>query len=436
MRDNYSLPAPWMFPALIVVGIWFSASLYGFGQNAQKPLSLDECIQAARSAPSAVTRARLQTLSARSGVRAAQANFLPQLTVANSFTYNSPLLYAPGQFSFVALNGVHEYTSAIGTSLEVDSAGRLRAQLDRARADREIADASLTISDRDLVRSVTMAYYRVLLARKLAESAMENLNAARDFEDRVRHLETGGEASRADLTKASLEVALLERTAQASTLEADLAAHDLASYWTTDVSAPVQLMNDLDQTLAAPLAANTDSPFLRRPEFKMLAGDEAGFRADARQARSRMLPQLNLSFQYGIDALHVGTSDRGYAGFVHLDIPLFDGLRAHNEQKQFQFQAQQVATDVIIAKRIYSKEYQDALAMVSSSYAQTSTTEQQLALAKDNLQLSLVRYVAGEGLALDVVTSQTALAQAEIDYYSARANYLNAQSALKVAGAE
>jgi outer membrane protein len=281
-----------------------------------------------------------------------------------------------------------------------------------------------------------MAYYRVLLARKLAESAKENLNAARDFEDRVRHLEAGGEASRADLTKASLEVALLERTAQASTLEADLAAHDLASYWTTDVTAPVQLMNDLDQPLAAPPAANTDSPFLRRPEFKVLAGEETGFRADARQARSRMLPQLNLSFQYGIDSLHISTSDRGYAGFVHLDIPLFDWLRAHNEQKQFQFQAQQVATDVIIAKRIYSKEYQDALAMVSNSYAQTSTTEQQLALAKENLRLSLVRFEGGEGLALDVVTSQTALAQAEIDYYSARANYLNAQSALKVAGAE
>jgi outer membrane protein TolC len=425
-----------MYVELAVVGIWFAMSFNCFGQNVQKPLNLDECLQAARSAPSAVTRARLQTLSARRGVRAAQANFLPQLTLANSFTYNSPLLYAPGQFSFVALNGVHEYTSAIGTSLEVDTAGRLRAQLDRARADREIADASLTISDRDLVRSVTMAYYRVLLARKLAESAKENLNAARDFEDRVRHLEAGGEASRADLTKASLEVALLERTAQASTLEADLAAHDLASYWTTDVTAPVQLMNDLDQPLAAPPAANTDSPFLRRPEFKVLAGEETGFRADARQARSRMLPQLNLSFQYGIDSLHISTSDRGYAGFVHLDIPLFDWLRAHNEQKQFQFQAQQVATDVIIAKRIYSKEYQDALAMVSNSYAQTSTTEQQLALAKENLRLSLVRFEGGEGLALDVVTSQTALAQAEIDYYSARANYLNAQSALKVAGAE
>jgi outer membrane protein TolC len=82
---------------------------------------------------------------------------------------------------------------------------------------------------------------------------------------------------------------------------------------------------------------------------------------------------------------------------------------------------------------VYSKEYQDALSDVKGTYVQIDVTQRQLELAKKNLSLSRLRFEGGEGTALDVVTAQSALVQAEIDFYTTRANYLNAQSALKVA---
>lgn len=414
-------------------------SLYpcvGYAQEHSQVLSLPLCVELARNAPSSVTRAREQVNAARYAQQAARASFLPQLSILNSFTYNSPLLHDENAFSFVALNGIREYSSVANSTLELDSSGRLRAMYDRARANQTIAEADLAISGRDLERAVAVAYYRVLLTRKLAVSAEDNLRAARDFETKVKQLVDGGEASGADLTKASLETALLQRTADSMKVETAMAEHDLASYWTTDVAAQLVLEDDLDRQLSAPPIQQDSTVFLRRPEFHLFAAQIAGFSADARQARARMLPQLNLSFQYGIDANRVTSRDRGYAGFVHLEIPVFDFLRAHSEERQFRSQAQAAQIDQSMSKRLFSKEYQDALSEVNGTYAQIETTQRQVKFAKDNLRLSRLRFESGEGSALDVVTSQSALVQAEIDFYTIRANYLNALSALKVASGQ
>lgn len=415
----------------------FSA-IAAYGQAPPRPeaLSLTQCVELAKNAPSSVKRARAQLDAARFGVRGAKANFLPQLSISNNFIYNSPLLYDRNAFSFTALNGVHEYSSLATSSLEIDTSGRLRAIYDRAAANRHSAEANIVISERDLQRDVSIAYYHLLLARQLAVSTNENLGAARDFESKVKQLVQGGEASEADLTKASLESALLTRTAEAMKLEAELANHDLASFWTTDVAAPLVLADDLNTPASAPTLPQAENLYLKRPEFQLFSAQIDGLKADARQARALMLPQLNLSFQYGIDSLHVTSKDRGYAGFVHFEIPVFDFLRARSEQRQLQSLAAQAETDQNIGKRLLSKEYQDALSQVSSSYSQISVTEHQVELAKSNLNLSRLRFEGGEGTALDVVSAQSSLVQAQIDFYTTRANYLNAQSALKVASGQ
>lgn len=419
----------WLFLSLIVLLSTVTAK----AQSVPAQLTLDDCVKLAKTAPSSVKRARQQLRSAQFGVRGAKAAFLPDISIANTFVYNSPLLYDHNQFSYVALNGIHEYNSVANANLEVDVSGRVRALYDRAQANRHAAEASLAISDRDLERAVATSYYRVLLTRKLAESAQANLATAQDFEKKVRALVKGEEASNADLNKAILESATLERTWHAMQLESELANHELASYWTQDVSNPLVLTANLDEDLPAPLLPESPNGYLERPELRIFKAQSEGFDADARQARSKMLPQLNLNFQYGIDSNHVTWRDRGYAGYVHLNIPVFDFLKARSEQQQLHWQALQSRTDLEIGKRQFSKEYQDALATVQDIYAQIAIAARGVTAARENLRLSRIRFDGGEGTALDVVTAQSSLVQAEIDFYSTRANYLNAQLALKVA---
>ena len=410
----------WILPLLLV-------SKSGFAQT----LTLEDCIRMAQSAPSTVAAARMQSEIARQGSIQARANFLPQFSVEGAFAYNSPL---HGQFSFIALNGIHEYTVLPTASLELDTAGRLRAIRARAEADKQAAAASLAVTERDLKRAVTASYYRLLLGRRMIKVSEDTLTEAQSFEKRTRLLFANGEAAQADVVKAAGEVAFLEQTLQAAQLEARLANHDLASFWTSDVEKALDIADVLDQAQPAPdQQSPAGQPFMGRPEFRLLDAQQLGFQADARRARADRLPQMNLMLQWGIDSTRFSFEDRGYAGFVRLNVPVFDWFRARSAQKQFQLQAQQTQVNRQISERAFSKEYRDALAKVEMIYAQIAKTEAQVKLSSENLRLSRVRYEGGEGSSLDVVASQNQLAQARANYYTVKANYLNARADLEVA---
>jgi len=418
---------------IIALALWAAAAP---AQPGSQPLTLEDCVRRAQSAQSNVTIARQQAEIARYERIQANANFLPQASISNLFIYNSPTLVPgnPNPFSFVSLNGVHEYSTIGNVGLELDTSGRLRAQLARAKADQDAAAAGILLSERDLRRAVAASFYRVALARRLIQVARDNLTEAQSFEQRNRLLVENQEVAQADLVKASAQVAFFEQAVNAAELEAKLANHELASFWTQDVDTTISITETLEEPMPVPKASTAPaSPFLRRPEFRLFDAQRRGLLADARRARADLFPQLSLVQQYGFDATRYSFAERGYATFVHLNVPVFDWFRARSASRQFTLQAEQVDTNRQIAERIFSKEYRDALSRVDLVYSQIGIAERQVKLSEDNLRLSRVRYEGGEGTALDVVAAQSQLAQARANYFSAKANYLNARVDLEVA---
>jgi outer membrane protein TolC len=381
-------------------------------------------------------------LIAKFGVTAARAGFLPQLSIANAYIYNSPFrnntapsgTLGTGPQSFIALNGIREYQTAGTVNLNIDASGRTRAELARAHADVQIATANLALSERDLRRLVITAYYRLLLARRLVKVAQDALAESERFQKRTESLYAGGEAAQADVVKASSNVAFQQQAVSSAQMEADVAAHDLASFWTTEVTQALDIADTLDATASLPQIEPTrEKPYLGRIEFRLYDAQKTGFMADARRARADRLPQLSATYQYGLDSTRLAGADRGYAAFLHLDIPVFDWFRARSAVRQFRIQADVVDTTRREAERAFSREYQDALTRVRQSYKQISITERQVHLSTENLTMSRLRYEGGEGLALDVVTAQNELAQAKANYFTAKASYWNARADLEVA---
>ncbi|MBI4876653.1 MAG: TolC family protein [Acidobacteria bacterium] len=405
-------------------------------QQPTQSLTLQDCIRLAEAVPSQVSVARLERDIAARDVTQARADFLPQSRLVNGFTYNSPLLYNREVFSHLPLNGIREYASLVSVNQEFDTSGRLRADMTRARVAQEIAATSVALTQRDLRRAVTTAYYRALLTRQIVRIIEDVLAESRSFENRARLLFRGGEAAQADVVKASAQVAFLQQAVNAAELEAKLANQELASFWTRDVADTVSLVGIPEGTPPPPEPeAAQSTPFLGRLEFSLFDAQRRGFQADVRRARSALMPQLGVAFQYGIDSTAVRIGDRGYAAFVNLTIPIFDWNKARSAMQQARLRTQQVESARAISERTYSKEYQSALARVKQLFEQISLTRQQAKLAEDDLRLSRIRYEGGEGAALDVVTAQNQLAQARSNHYTTMANYLNAKADLEVASA-
>jgi outer membrane protein len=419
---------------LIVVNFLVITVMGAPAQQVSQVLTLQDCIRLSESAPSPVSIAREEQKIAAREISRARAGFLPQSQLASGVTYSSPLLYNRELFSLLPMNGIREYAFLLNVNQELDTSGRLRADLSRARISQEIASTGIALTERDLKRAVTASYYRALLAQRIVRIVQEALIEGQSFEKRTRLLFEGGEAAQADVIKASAQAASFQQALGSAQLEEKLAEQELASFWTRDVAHPLALADVFDETLQAPEVESPQSaPFLKRPEFSLFDAQRKGFQVDAKRARADMLPQLGIAFQYGIDSTALRIHDRGYAAFVNLTLPIFDWNKARSTVQQARLKEQQTEQARAISERTFSKEYQNALTRVKQLFEQIALTLRQAKLAEDDLRLSRIRYEGGEGLALDVVTAQNQLAQARTNYYTTIANYLNAKSDLEVA---
>jgi outer membrane protein TolC len=133
---------------------------------------------------------------------------------------------------------------------------------------------------------------------------------------------------------------------------------------------------------------------------------------------------------------HINFNEHGQAAMFAVTVPVFDWFRTRNLAAQSSIRAGQLATQARIAQRTYSRDYQNALARLSTLYQQISFTQQQIAVAEDNLRLSQLKYQGGEGLPLEVLTAQTQVGQARSAYFTALASYHVAQADLEVAAAQ
>jgi outer membrane protein len=419
---------------LIVGSLLVTTSLCAPAQQASQALTLQDCIRLAESAPSTVRMAQQEREIAAREVSRARAGYLPQSHLANGFTYNSPLLYDRATPSHLPLNGIREYAFLFNVNQEIDTSGRLRAEMSRARASRELASAGIALSKRDLKRAVTASYYQVLLARRIVRIAQDALAESQSFEKRTQLLFEGGEAAQADVIKSSVQEASFQQALNTAQLEEKLAQQELASFWTRDVAQSLNLADVFDNPPPAPETESIQpESYLKRPEFIIFDAQQKGFQAEAKRARADLLPQLGLNFQYGIDSTAIRIHDRGYAAFFNLTIPIFDWNKARSAMQQAKLRDQQTENAREISARAFSKEYQSALARVKQLFEQISLTQQQSKLAEEDLRLSKLRYEGGEGATLDVVTAQNQLALARSNYYSTIASYLNAHADLEVA---
>jgi outer membrane protein TolC len=397
------------------------------------PLTLDDAVRLAEGAPSPLAVAARQREIAAARYRFAQAGFLPRLALTGDYVRNGPPARGGADSSFVGLNGLNEYTALLTATEDVDLSGRLRAGRQRARADEEAAEVSFRLGRRDLRYAVTGAYYRLLLARRLATVAADSLADAQRFAARTELLAKKGEAARADIVRASSQVEFLRQARQAADVDAGLANQELAAYWTEEVSTPLALVDNLDQPPPSPEAV---PPSRARPELALLEAQRRGLEADARAAHAGRYPQATVTGEYGIDSNRLDWRDRGYAVLVGLTIPLIDWAAAANAARQLSLQAEQLAVEAQISRRTYRREYESALLRVRSLYEQIATTREQVRLSEENLRLSKVRYEGGEGSALEVVSAQTQLAQARGNYYQTVAAHLRARADLGIASGQ
>lgn len=410
-----------------------SAPLQGYTVSGKKVYSLADLIDLAEQ-HNPETRLAWQQAKARAA----------QLGIARSEWYPTLAALAVAQTvrTRVLLNSAF-YRQTYGNFspelhaeyLVLDFGGR-SGTINAARWNLLAANLSFNDTHRRIIFQVMSAYYRLLDAnglRQAAEVSLRNAQAVQtDVQDRLNH----GLATRPDLLEAQAATAQAQYDLQAAVGAEQIAHGDLATVLELPPETDFQVQKigalNLPDQLADSVKTETQRALAQRPDLKALLAKVKSANAVIRQQRSSYFPTLNFSGDGGLTRQY-GAQDQlppAYAtgetwdASLELKWTLFDGGRREHQVAQALAQkaAAQAQIDVLrdqIANGVWA-----AHTDVETALRQRQAAEALMMSAQQSYEATRESYNYGVRNILDVIAAQKALAQAQAEDVTARAQLL------------
>jgi len=406
-------------------------------------LTLAQAQSLALAQASALTQAEQEAAVAEEDVKQSRIAFLPVFTAPLSYVFTSPL-HGPEQQgvpfrlrepAFISNDGIHVYTLLATAEGTIDLNGKLRAELDRNRANLASANAAALVAKRGLASSVSDAYYGLALARGKREIAEQTLASARDFLHVTDLLFQGGEVAELDRLKATIDVT----TREDELLQATSAEREAADTFAVLVGLGFDERTTIqDIALALPddheLDALAAARIEDRPELAQIDALERAADADVRVARADRLPSLTYSVSAGVNDDRIQPSrDLGASAAVTLNVPIFDWGAARSRQRQAELRREALARNRTLVERTLRQQFSTARAQSEIAARRVTLTGASVREASRALDASLARYRAGEAQVLEVLDARSTLATTREAFFQSIYDYRVAVDRLRQA---
>ncbi len=404
--------------------------------NPALAIDLQGALERARINSPQLQSASLAVELAREDRYLAKAAFRPTLNGFNQYIYTQGNGTPSGVF--VANDGVHVYSSQAVVHQDVYSPARL-AEYRQAAAAEALAAARRDVAVRGLVSTVVQNYYTVVTAQRHQANAQQALEEARRFVDLTAKLESGGEVAHSDFVKAQLTLEQRRRDLQDAQLSIDKGKIGLAVLLFPDYRTDFSVVDDLAGPVNLPpleqlqaLVGET-SPDLRAAEAT-LRQEEFGVAV----ARSAYFPTFSMDYFFGINSNQFAVKDEeghnrlGSVAQGTLNIPVFNWSITRSRVRQASLRREQAQLDLVLTRRQLTSNLRSSYAEAQSALAQLDSLKRSLDLAAESLNLTNLRYQAGEATVLEVVDAQTTLSQARNAYDDGLSRYRLAVSNVQV----
>jgi outer membrane protein TolC len=383
-------------------------------------ISLPEALERARANSPQFQSANIGALLAHEDRVQAKAGLLPTVNYFNQYIYTQGNATPTGLF--VASNGVHVYNSQGLVHGDLYAPGK-RADYQRAIVAETIARAIADLAARGLVATVVQNYYGLVAAERKSRNAERSLREAQQFLDITRKQEQGGEVAHSDVVKAQIQFEQRQRDAQDAHLAVEKSRLSLAVLLFPDFRQDFTVADDLqNQTAVPPFAEIQVLAARNNPEIRAAQAAVQQEKWGVTSARSGYLPTLSFDYFFGIDANQFALYNRqhqenlGSVAQAQLTIPVWNWGATRSRVRQAQLHLQQARLELSATQRQLLANLNAFFQEVQTASSQIASLSHSVDLASESLQLTLLRYEAGEVSVLEVVDAQSTLAQARNGY--------------------
>lgn len=396
-------------------------------QPPEAPLTVTllDAIELARANSPAFRQALVEYGVAQQDRVQTRAGMLPSLTYTNQYLYTEGNGTSTGVF--IANNGVHEFVSQADAH-EAFSAAQV-ADLHSAKAAAALARAKQEIAMRGLVVTVVQDYSNLVVAQHRFATAQESEATALGFLTVTQELERGREVAHADVVKAQLQYQDQQIILSNAQLAMEQARLQLALLLFPNFSQDFQVVDNLQTPIALPsreeamqLARHNNPDLDAALAAKELAEHEVS------AAKAAYLPGITIDYFYGIDANHFATEsgriqNLGYAAQATIAIPIWNWGITRSKVQQAELRGQLANVQLQYTQRKLLADFEGAYSQAQHATAQVEELRSSESLATESLRLTLLRYKAGEAVALEVVSAQNAVTQERNALVEAEAAY-------------
>ncbi|MBI3867565.1 MAG: efflux transporter outer membrane subunit [Verrucomicrobia bacterium] len=337
----------------------------------------------------------------------------PHLSATPAFTRQrtSPHAFDRGK----EIGVPHTYTSYVlplESSWELDLWGRVRRQVDAARARARAADDDYRAAKLSIQAEVATAYFGLAAAMRDQALLAATVEAYRKSSELVRERRRVGIVSDLDLAQAETQLRSAQSQTPASALRAQKLRNALAAlcgatpaaFHSADSREASQLPGDIPSVVRSEWLEN-------RPDIAAASRRVAAANADVGVARAAYYPRLALKGLAGVQSIDAASllswPSRIWAVGPSLDMPLFTAGRTRSLVA-----ASRSAYDATVAQYRQTvlsafQEVEDQLASLGSLAEQESAEVGALESSRKALEVANNRYRAGMITFLEVANAQT-----------------------------
>jgi outer membrane protein len=420
-------------PSIVLLTLLAAAPL----RAQDRVVTLPEAIRLAERTQPSMVQAQAGVRTAAAQHRNAWGAFLPSLTAGSSaseFFSEGASRVDPVTGQLTSGNSTNRSLStSLSASVDLFTGFRRGAELQAAKAGQVEADASLVDTRFQQALATTNVFFDALSAAQLVSVREASVRRADEqLKVSVSKLHAGS-ATRSDslrslVTLGSARLDLIQSQTDLATAEANLARQvgEVGRIRAADDSSFHRLLAAID-TVGLRLEAESRSP---RIQSAVAAASVA--RANVRASRSAYWPSLTLGANTGWNASR--TNDYAFLNQRQVSLQMswavfnrFDRELAIAQREASYDVAQATAED---ERRAVQAELTAGLAELDAARSKIDITITSVTAATEDLRVQQERYRLGVATIVDVLTSQEALNQAEVDVVNARFDYLRAKAQL------
>jgi outer membrane protein len=411
----------------------------GLAQTQDQPaVTLPEAIRRAERVQPAVIRASADVRTAAAQRRNAWGAYLPRISASSSgsdFFSEGPARVDPITGELTSGNSSsRSLSTSLSASLDLFTGFRRGAEMRAARASQTAAEASLIDARFEQALTTTNQFLDALAAAQLLRVREASVRRAEEqLKTAVAKLRAGSatksDSLRSLVTLGTARLDQITTQTELASAEANLARliGEPGRVRAADDSAFYRILPVVD-TQALRTEAESKSP-----RIQSAGANAAAARASARASRSAYWPSLTLAANTGWNGSRATDYDLFNQRQLSLSLRwnLFDGFDRELTIVQRDAELDLAEATAADAQREVQAELTTRLAELEAARMRTEIAQTSVAAATEDLRVQQQRYRLGASTIVDLLTSQEALNQAEVDVVNARFDYLRAKAQLE-----